>query len=57
MKKVIIEGKEYHQIEQSDIDRLPAQNHPKDMLTDIFIYRPDNYPGPIAIDAAVKNND
>lgn len=32
MKEVIIDGKKYFQREQSDIDKLPRQNHDKDML-------------------------
>jgi hypothetical protein len=32
MKRVIIDGKEYLQMEQSDIDRLPPMKLDKDML-------------------------
>jgi hypothetical protein len=32
MKTVLIDGKEYLQQEDSDIDRLPAQVHSRDML-------------------------
>lgn len=32
MKKVMIDGKEYFQQEQSDIDRLPSMTYAKDML-------------------------
>ena len=33
MKKVIIDGKEYWQQEQSDIDKLPKMDFSEDMLT------------------------
>jgi hypothetical protein len=34
MKKIVIDGKEYFQMELSDIEKLPKQNHSKDMLKD-----------------------
>lgn len=33
MKIVIIDGKEYHQQELSDIDKLPSMSYPEDLLT------------------------
>jgi len=33
MKKVIIDGKEYFQMEDEDINRLPPMNYPKNLLT------------------------
>ena len=38
MKKVMINGKEFWQQEQCDIDRLPSMKYDKDMLTK---YQPD----------------
>ncbi len=32
MKEVYIEGKLYHQMEDSDIDKLPKQEFDKDLL-------------------------
>jgi hypothetical protein len=33
MKKIIIDGKEYLQQEDSDISKLPYMSYPKDLLT------------------------
>lgn len=40
---------EYNQIKNSDLKKTDENNRTK------FIYRPSNYPGPVALNATVKN--